>query len=258
MYTEWRDPYFFPEVVYSEERTDWIENQPFNRCFVHAERGGEPEKVEEVTIPVLSLLDEKWCDLLRGLRPADGRRRPIRGSATTAPAAPTSTTTRTSASSAPSPAKHPYKDTIIELDDIVGRLVAGLEETGQADDTIIFLSSDNGPHMENWPDAALHPVPLRQGLDLGGRHAGAGHRGVAGDDRRRPPAATACSASPTCSRRCSAWRARTSRLPDDRFIDGVDQTSFLLGEDAVSNRKYLYYWLLSTLSARARAASTSS
>ena len=41
MYTEWRDPYFFPEVVYCEERTKWIENQPFNKCFVHAEKGGE-------------------------------------------------------------------------------------------------------------------------------------------------------------------------------------------------------------------------
>ncbi len=62
MYTEWRDPYFFPEIVYSDERTDWIKNQPFNKCFVHAQRGGEPEEVEEVTIPVLSLLDDKWAD----------------------------------------------------------------------------------------------------------------------------------------------------------------------------------------------------
>ena len=46
MYSEWRDPHFFPEVVYSEARTQWIENQPFNRCFVHAERGGEVEPVE--------------------------------------------------------------------------------------------------------------------------------------------------------------------------------------------------------------------
>src|SRR5581483_11211618 len=61
MYTEWRDPYFFPEIVYSDERTKWVENQPFNRCFVHAVGGGEPENVEEVTIPVLSTLDDKWA-----------------------------------------------------------------------------------------------------------------------------------------------------------------------------------------------------
>ena len=61
MYTEWRDPNFFPEIVYSEERTRWVENLPFNKCFVHATRGGETENVEEVTVPVLSLLDDKWA-----------------------------------------------------------------------------------------------------------------------------------------------------------------------------------------------------
>ena len=62
MYTEWRDPNFFPEIVYSEERTRWVENLPFNKCFVHATRGSELENVEEVTIPVLSMLDDKWSD----------------------------------------------------------------------------------------------------------------------------------------------------------------------------------------------------
>ncbi|MEX2032735.1 MAG: sulfatase-like hydrolase/transferase, partial [Dehalococcoidia bacterium] len=61
MYSEWRDPYFFPEIAYSDERTRWIENQPFNRCFVHAVKDGETEDVEEVTIPVLSTLDDKWA-----------------------------------------------------------------------------------------------------------------------------------------------------------------------------------------------------
>jgi arylsulfatase len=32
-------------------------------------------------------------------------------------------------------------------------------------------------------------------------------------------------------------------VPDDRFIDGIDQTSFLLSPDGASNRKYHYYWL---------------
>src|SRR5690606_25237884 len=32
-------------------------------------------------------------------------------------------------------------------------------------------------------------------------------------------------------------------LPEDRFVDGVDQTSFLLHDGAESNRKYVYYWL---------------
>jgi arylsulfatase len=38
-------------------------------------------------------------------------------------------------------------------------------------------------------------------------------------------------------------------IPDDRYIDAVDQTSFLLAPDADSNRKYMFYWLGSTFSA---------
>jgi arylsulfatase len=33
------------------------------------------------------------------------------------------------------------------------------------------------------------------------------------------------------------------RIPSDRFIDGVDQTSFLLAPEGLSNRKHTYYWL---------------
>lgn len=39
------------------------------------------------------------------------------------------------------------------------------------------------------------------------------------------------------------------RLPADRYIDGVDQSAFLLGPGARSCRKYVYYWLLRRLSA---------
>ena len=38
-------------------------------------------------------------------------------------------------------------------------------------------------------------------------------------------------------------------VPTDRYIDGVDQTSFLLDPGGVSNRKYLYYWLVNVFSA---------
>src|SRR5262249_50684044 len=61
MYTEWGDPYSFPEVVYNAARTEWIQNHPFRKCFVPATGGGDIEEVEEVTIPVLPRLDEMWA-----------------------------------------------------------------------------------------------------------------------------------------------------------------------------------------------------
>jgi len=46
-----------------------------------------------------------------------------------------------------------------------------------------------------------------------------------------------------------ALAGASERVPGDRFIDGVDQVSYLLAPDGLSNRKFVWYWLLQTLSA---------
>lgn len=50
-----------------------------------------------------------------------------------------------------------YHDTMLDHDDIVGDLLAVLDELGLADDTIVMYSTDNGPHMNTWPDAGMTP-----------------------------------------------------------------------------------------------------
>lgn len=247
MYTEWRDPYFFPEIVYSEERTKWIENQPFNKCFVHGTRGGELTNVEEVTIPVLSLLDDKWADYsIRFIRRMADEQKPwflyhgTRGA---------------HFDNYPherflgkSPAKHPYKDTLIELDDIVGRLVDVLRETGQLEHTLIFVSSDNGPEMETWPDAAYSPFRCAKGSTWEGGQRVPGilsWPGMIDGGRASDGLFSQMDLFPTMLALAGAEAA----TPSDRFIDGVDQSSFLLHESGASNRKHVYYWLGRTFSA---------
>jgi arylsulfatase len=44
-----------------------------------------------------------------------------------------------------------YGDCMVELDDVFGRLVKTLEETGQLENTVIVLTSDNGPEQEITP-----------------------------------------------------------------------------------------------------------
>jgi arylsulfatase A-like enzyme len=247
MYTEWRDPYFFPEVAYSEERTRWIENQPFNRCFVHATKESPLENVEEVTIPVLSELDDKWAEYsLEFLRRMARQEQPwflyhcTRGAHFDNYPHPRFL--------GKSPAKHPYKDTIIELDDIVGRLVAELEATGQLEDTLVFVTSDNGPEMETWPDAAYSPFRSAKGSTWEGGQRVPGivsWPGMIDADRASDGLFSLLDWFPTMLRLAGA----EASIPDDRYIDGVDQTSFLLAPDSVSNRKYLYYWLGTTFSA---------
>jgi arylsulfatase len=50
-----------------------------------------------------------------------------------------------------------YADGMVEHDMHVGRLLDTLDELGLADDTIVFYSTDNGPHYNTWPDAAATP-----------------------------------------------------------------------------------------------------
>lgn len=50
-----------------------------------------------------------------------------------------------------------YHDTMIDHDKHVGVLLDKLDELGIADDTIVIYSTDNGPHMNSWPDAGMTP-----------------------------------------------------------------------------------------------------
>jgi len=50
-----------------------------------------------------------------------------------------------------------YQAGMIEHDMHIGEFLAVLDELGIADKTIVFYSTDNGPHMNTWPDAAMTP-----------------------------------------------------------------------------------------------------
>jgi arylsulfatase A-like enzyme len=50
-----------------------------------------------------------------------------------------------------------YHDAMVEHDKHVGEMLDLLDELGIAKDTIVFYSTDNGPHMNSWPDAAMTP-----------------------------------------------------------------------------------------------------
>jgi arylsulfatase A-like enzyme len=51
----------------------------------------------------------------------------------------------------------PYHDTMVDHDKHVGRVLAALDELGIAGDTIVMYSTDNGVHMNSWPDAGMTP-----------------------------------------------------------------------------------------------------
>ena len=50
-----------------------------------------------------------------------------------------------------------YADGMVEHDMHVGKLLEKLDELGIADNTIVHYSTDNGVHMNTWPDAGMTP-----------------------------------------------------------------------------------------------------
>ena len=50
-----------------------------------------------------------------------------------------------------------YHDVMIDHDKHIGEMLNLLDELKIADDTIVLYSTDNGPHMNSWPDAGMTP-----------------------------------------------------------------------------------------------------
>jgi len=50
-----------------------------------------------------------------------------------------------------------YSDGMVEHDMHIGKFLKKLDELNIADNTIVLYSTDNGPHMNTWPDAGMTP-----------------------------------------------------------------------------------------------------
>ena len=51
----------------------------------------------------------------------------------------------------------PYHDAMIDHDKNVGTVLKALDDLGIANNTFVMYSTDNGPHMNTWPDAGMTP-----------------------------------------------------------------------------------------------------
>jgi arylsulfatase len=50
-----------------------------------------------------------------------------------------------------------YHDVMIDHDKNVGQVLQALDDAGIADNTFVMYGTDNGPHMNTWPDGAMTP-----------------------------------------------------------------------------------------------------
>ena len=54
-------------------------------------------------------------------------------------------------------ARTEYADGMVEHDGHVGKVLKALDDLKITDDTIVLYTTDNGPHMNSWPDGAMTP-----------------------------------------------------------------------------------------------------
>ena len=76
-----------------------------------------------------------------------------------------------------------YIDGMIEHDETISSILKSLDDMEVADNTLVVYTSDNGPHMNTWPDGAMTPLPVGEEHELGGGIPGAVPGPLAGRDQ---------------------------------------------------------------------------
>jgi arylsulfatase len=245
MYTEWRDVYFNPEVALSPTRFKAMEKLGFNHNNVHCVKGKKDvDNIYTIDLKTIMDLDQDWCHYGENfIHKMANQKQPWFLYYCTRGCHFDNYPNHKYAGK--SPARTVFSDGMVEVDDIFGRLVAALEKTGQLDNTIIILTSDNGPEQEIPPH---------------GRSPWRGGKGSCWEGGVRVPTFVywknmiqpRCSDGifdqidilPTFVGMAGKPGAMLNEfLPKERYTDGIDQTSFFLATDGESCRRSRIYTL---------------
>ncbi len=139
-----------------------------------------------------------------------------------------------------------------QLDDSVGALLAHLEAIGEADNTIVIFTTDNGAEVFTWPDGGMTPFRATKGTVFEGgfrvpaiiRWPGKVKPGVvengifSGLDWL--PTLVAAAGNPAVKDQLlkgAKFGGRTYR----NHLDGYDQTALLLGKGPSARHEILYF-----------------
>jgi arylsulfatase A-like enzyme len=146
-----------------------------------------------------------------------------------------------------------YADGMIEHDGDVGKLLKTVDDLGITNDTIVVYTTDNGPHMNSWPDAAMTPFRSEKDTNWEGAfrvpamvrwpgHIKPGtvsNEIVSGHDWF-PTLLAAAGDTGVKDRLLKGWQLgdRTYRV----HLDGYDQLTYLTGRQDRSDRKGFIYF----------------
>lgn len=140
-----------------------------------------------------------------------------------------------------SASKYPYKDALVEVDAYIGEIVKTLDEAGALENTLVFVTSDNGPQLDSWPDGGYTPFRGAKGSawEGGVRVPGIAYwKGMITEGRESDELFDLMDLFNTSLRVAGI----SNKAPSDRYIDGIDQTSFLIEDGGRSLREKVYIW----------------
>jgi len=145
-----------------------------------------------------------------------------------------------------------YSDGMVEHDGNVGDLLKVIDDLGLAKDTIVFYSTDNGPHYNTWPDAGTTPFRGEKNSNWEGAYrvpafvrwpgkfpAGVTLNGLVAHEDWLPTFAAAAGEPNVKDKLLKGYPAigRTYK----NYIDGYNQLDYLSGKVKESPRHEFWY-----------------
>jgi arylsulfatase len=150
------------------------------------------------------------------------------------------------------PSGDEYHDGMVEHDGHVGQLLKLVDDLGIADNTLVFYSTDNGPHYNTWPDAGTTPFRSEKNSNWEGAYrvpafarwtgkfpAGVTLNGIVAHEDWLPTFAAA-GGDPGIKEKLLngvELNGRTYR----NYIDGHNQLDYLSGKVEESPRQEFFY-----------------
>jgi len=110
-----------------------------------------------------------------------------------------------------------------------------------ADNTLVFFTSDNGPQNDSWPDTGYTPFRGAKNTPWEG---GVRVPGIAWWPGMIAPGQESAELFDLMDlfNTSVALAGATDKIPSDRYIDGIDQTAFLLADNGHSKREKVFIW----------------
>jgi len=147
-----------------------------------------------------------------------------------------------------------YADGMVEHDMHIGQFLDLLDELGIADETFVFYSTDNGPHMNSWPDAAMTPFRGEKNTNWEGgwrvpamvRWPGKIEAGQISNEIMHHmdwlPTFLAIAGEPNIKEELLDGGVRAIGRKYKVHLDGYNSLNYLLGEEETSPRNEVFYF----------------